>query len=559
VGTALGIGWGRVRIIKPYIGGGFGNRQDALYEPLNAWLAMQLGGRVVKLELSREEIFTSTRVRHPERIYIKSWVRKDDDKGKPNARLVARQWTCYAGQGGYASHGQSIAAKGTNAFRQLYQDEGGRKTDAYTVYTNALASGAMRGYGIPQATFAIECNMEDTARAMGVDPIEFRLHNLMPVGYQDPFSKDIYRQDSIPQCIKKCRDYIHWDEKRKAYAHQTGNIRKGVGMALFWYNTAVWPISLEVSSCRMVLNQDGSIQVSLGETEIGQGADTVFAQMAAATTGIPFEQVHMVTVQDTDVTPFGTGAYGSRQSYVGGHGVKKCGLLLKSKIIEASKKFLTADHADGADSGKDKFDVLDIIDGNVVDKSGKVLMSVADVAMKTLYTVGSGAEHITAEATAEVCSNAYSFGCTFAEVEVDIALAKLRVLDICNAHDAGTIINPQPAEAQVHGGMSMGMGFALGENYIYDKKTGRLLNGTFLDYKLATAMDAPPKMKVFFAEYPEPTAPFGNKALGEPPTVSIAPAIRNALLNATGVAVNTLPLSPHTLYPAFVKAGLIAC
>jgi xanthine dehydrogenase molybdenum-binding subunit len=379
----------------------------------------------------------------------------------------------------------------------------------------------MRGYGIPQATFALECSIEDAAYAAGMDPIEFRYKNLMPVGYTDPFSKNVYRQDSIRECVQKCKDYIGWDKKRALYAKQAGNIRRGVGMALFWYNTAVWPISLESSSCRMVLNQDGSIQMQLSETEIGQGADTVFSQMAADTVGIPIEKVHIVSTQDTDVAPFGTGAYGSRQSYVGGHAVKKCGTILREKMLK---------------------------------RAAELNCSFEEVGLRSLYTMGAS-EHITAEATAEVESNAYSFGCSFAEIEVDIALAKIRVLELVNAHDAGALLNPALAEAQAHGGMSMGLGYALGERCQYDEKTGRMLNGTFLDYKIGTTMDHP-KMKVFFVEYPEPTSAFGNKALGEPPATSPAPAIRNALIHATGVAVNELPLSPHALYPAFRRAGL---
>ncbi|MDR2403409.1 MAG: xanthine dehydrogenase molybdenum-binding subunit XdhA [Spirochaetaceae bacterium] len=539
VAQALGIPWGKVRIIKPYLGGGFGNKQDALYEPLNAFMTQALGGRVVKLELSREEVFYATRVRHGEKIFLCSYVR-------PNGRLVARKYTAYSNQGAYGSHGHGIAAKGTNVFRQLYQDEKARLVDIYTVYTNTAAAGAMRGYGTPQAVFAVESHAEDIARQLNLDPLEFRFMNVMPVGYQDPFSKNVNYFDSFRQCVEKGKTYIGWDEKRKRYQNQTGHLRRGVGMSLFWYNTAVWPISIEVSSCRMVLNQDGSVQVQLGETEIGQGADTVFTQMTSETLGIPWENVHVISTQDTDITPFGTGAYGSRQTYVGGMAIKKVALLLKEKILENAFTYTRIQPCD-----------LDIVDGAIVLKSnpGQVLMSLGELATETLYS-HAHAEHITAESTLQAKSNAYSFGCAFAEVEVDIPLGKVKLIDIVNCHDCGRLINPQMAEAQVHGGMSMSIGFGMYEQLLYDEKTGKLLNGNLLDYKLATIMDHP-HLEVAFVENYEPTSAYGTKALGEPPTVPGATAIRNAVLHATGVGINRIPMTPHVLYPAFKAAGLL--
>jgi xanthine dehydrogenase molybdenum-binding subunit len=539
VAQALGIPWGDVRIIKPYIGGGFGNKQDSLYEPLNAFMCGQVGGRLVKLELSREEVFCATRVRHSEKIYLKTWVR-------PNGRLVARSYTAYSNQGAYGSHGHGIAAKGTNVFRQLYRDEKARKADIYTVYTNTAAAGAMRGYGTPQAVFAIESHMEDIAGKLSLDPLEFRFLNVMPVGFVDAFTKNVNYFDSFRQCVEAGKAKIQWDEKRERYANQSGPFRRGVGMALFWYNTAVWPISIEVSSCRIVLNQDGSVQIQLAETEIGQGADTVFAQMAAGTLGIPWQKVHVISVQDTDVAPFGTGAYGSRQTYVGGAAVNKAAKMLKEKILRYASEYT---HKPAAN--------LDIVNGDIVlvSHSNEKLASLEEIATDTLYHT-EHAEHLTAETTAQVKSNAFSLGCAFAEVEVDIPLGKITLLNLVNCHDCGRLINPKTAEGQVHGGMSMAIGFGMFEQLIYDPKTGRLLNGNLLDYKLPTILDHP-RLEAYFVENPEPTSPYGTKALGEPPTVPGAAAIRNALLHATGVAVNTIPLTPHVLFAEFKKAGLI--
>ena len=526
VGQALGVEWGKIRVIKPYIGGGFGNKQDVLYEPLCAWLSMQLHGHLIKLDVPREETFVSTRVRHAIKSHIISWVR-------PDGTFAARKLEAFSDQGAYASHGHSICAKGVGAFPQLYPCDN-VEADAYTIFTNKSVAGAMRGYGIPQAMWAVECHTEDICAKLNMDPLEFRRKNLMPVGYKDAFSKNELYSDTFNQCLDKGIEVTDYLRKYKEYQNQTGDIRRGIGMAVFWYNTAVWPISLETSSCRMVLNQDGSLQVQLGETEIGQGADTAYSQMTADILGVPLEAVHIVSCQDTDVTPFGTGAYASRQTYTAGFSIRQTALLLKERILKYAHELTRMPEYN-----------LDIIDGQIVRiTDNRVLMSLGDLSTEALYSL-SHSEHLSAESTAQIKSNAYSFGCTFAEV--DIPMCKVKLLDIVNVHDAGTLINPALAEAQVHGGMSMGIGFGLSENLLFDPKTGRALNNNLLDYKLSTFMDHP-RLRAYFVENAEPTSAFGTKSLGEPPTCSIAPAIRNAVYQATGVYVNDAPVNPHHLF-----------
>lgn len=537
VGQALGIPWGKVRVIKPYIGGGFGNKQDILYEPLCAYLSTVVGGRLVKLDVSREETFVSNRVRHAVRTHIISYVR-------PDGSFAARKIECFSDQGAYASHGHSIAAKGMGAFPQLYPCPN-VDGDAYTVFTNKPVSGAMRGYGIPQAMFALESHTDDVARAVGMSPYEFRWKYLMPVGYMDGFSKNVNYFDTFHQCMEKGKAYIDYDRKVKEYVNQIGEIRKGIGVAAFWYNTGVWPISLETSACRMVLNQDGSIQVQVGETEIGQGADTAFAQMAAETLGIPVDQVHVMTVQDTDITPFGTGAYASRQTYMAGFSINQTAALLKSHILDTAQELT-----------RHTKESLDIINGKIIRRGdGEVLMSLADLAMEKLYSLTNNG-HLTAESTYQAKTNAYSFGCTFAEVEVDIPACRAELTNVINVHDCGRLINPSLALAQVHGGMSMGIGYGMSERLIFDERTGKPLNNNLLDYKLSTFMDHP-HLEGQFVENYEPTSAYGTKALGEPPVCSVAPAIRNAVLQATGVAVDEIPLTPHVLFKRFKEEGLV--
>ena len=538
VGQALGRSWGDIEIIKPYIGGGFGNKQDALYEPLCAWCTTQVGGRPVRIDCSREETFVSNRVRHSIRYHMISWL-------KPDGTLYARRAEVFSNQGAYASHGHSIAAKGLNSFPQHYPCPH-FAGDAWTIYTNRPAAGAMRGYGMPQAAWAVECHTDDCAKAMGMDPLEFRNLNIMPKGYHDNFSGNTNYYDTYRECLAKAAEIIDYEHKRQEYGHDTGNIRRGIGMATFWYNTAVYPISLETSSNRMQLNLDGTVTMQCGETEIGQGADTAYAQMTAEAIGLKsYKDVHVISCQDTDITPTGTGAYASRQTYVAGFSIRQTADLLREKILKYA-----------CDLTRQSPYCMDIVDGNIIRKEdGIILMSLKDLAMTVQYDPVHS-EHITAESTYTIRNNAYSFGCTFAEVEVDMAMCKAQVTRMVNVHDCGKVINPALAEAQVHGGMSMAIGFGLSEQLIFDEETGKPLNNNLLDYKLSTFMDHP-RLEGYFIENPEPTSPFGTKSLGEPPTCPGAPAIRNAIMQATGVAINHNPINPHVLFEEFSKAGLI--
>ena len=538
ISQALGVPAGRIRVIKPYIGGGFGNKQDVLYEPLNAYLTTVVGGRPVRLEISREETIYGTRTRHAIDGSCKAVVTKD-------GKMLARKLEAYANNGGYASHGHAICANCGNVFKDIYADRLGAEIDCYTVWTSTATAGAMRGYGIPQAAFFSEALTDDICHAIGADPLRFRLENCMPEGFVDPANGITFHSYGLKKCMEKGADYIGWDERRRAYANQTGPVRRGIGMAIFCYKTGVYPISLETASARMILNQDGSIQVQLGATEIGQGADTVFSQMAAQTTGISFEHVYIVSTQDTDTAPFDTGAYASRQTYVSGMAVKKCGEALKARILDYASFML-----DGR-----PVDELDVDHDFVIEKeTGKELIDMPTLAVTAFYSL-ERSEHITAEVTNQCRDNSFASGCCFVDVEVDMPLGKVTVKEIVNVHDSGMLMNPKLAEAQVHGGMSMGLGYGLSEEFIYSDK-GKPLNDNLLDYKIPTAMDTP-DLNVKFIQLDDPTGPYGNKSLGEPPTIPVAPALRNAVLHATGVAMDTIPMTPQRLIGAFQEKGLI--
>jgi len=537
VAQALGLSWGRVRVIKPYVGGGFGNKQDVCIEPLNAAMTLAVGGRPVKLELSREEGMIDTRTRHAFQFKIKTGFNED---GKINGIHIS----AISNNGAYASHGHAVAGSAGGKFRYLYPTKA-IKYDPITVYTNLPVAGAMRGYGCPQIFYAFESHIEDIAKRLNMDPIEIRRKNLVEVGYVDPISKNKILSCGIRECIDKGKALIKWDEKKELYKTQSGEKLRGVGMACFSYASGTFPASLELAGARLVLNQDGSVQLQIGATEIGQGSDTVFAQMVAEVLGLPMDKVHVLSSQDTDISPFDTGSYASRQTYVTGMAVEKAALEVKEKILGFAQSMTDI-----------PAQCLDLVEQNVVYKlSGEFVLTLESVALQSYYD-RLKAKPITSDVSNNARITAIPFGVTFAEVEVDIKTGKIEVLEIYNVHDSGKIVNPKMAIGQVQGGVSMGIGYALSEQLLFDEVTGKSLNNNLLDYKLPTIMDVP-EIGAAFVESDDPTGPFGVKALGEPPTITPAPAIRNAVLDATGVAFNRLPMNPQRVFERFKEAGLI--
>ncbi|MDW7739273.1 MAG: xanthine dehydrogenase molybdenum-binding subunit XdhA [Bacillota bacterium] len=543
VGQALGIPWGKIRIIKPYVGGGFGGKQDACIEPLNAAMTMAVGGRPVRLELTREEYMACTRTRHSTKIKLQTGVTKE-------GKLLGIKTEAFSNTGAYASHGHSVIAAGGSKFKYLYSFEA-IEFAPKTVYTNLPVAGAMRAYGSPQIAFALESHLDNIARKLNIDPVELRLKNFNKVGYTDPNTGNRILSCGIRECVEKGKAMIAWDEKKALHRDinaKGDQKRRGLGIACLSYGTGTYPTCMELAGARAILNQDGSVQLQIGATEIGQGSDTVLAQIAAETIGIPTDMVHVVTTQDTDISPFDTGSYASRQTYISGMAVKKAALEIKEKVISAAREIAGLSE-----------DNLDIRDSSIVLKDSKnsaqVIMPISEVALYSYYN-RENAQPITSDVSNNAQSNAISFGVTFAAVEVDIETGQVDVTDIVNVHDSGTIINRQLAEGQVHGGVSMALGYALSEELLFEGKTGKPLNNNLLDYKLPTILDTP-EIQVDFVETYEPTGPYGNKSLGEPPTISPAPAIRNAILDATGVAINRIPIRPQIAFEHFKAAGLI--
>ncbi|KOR23794.1 xanthine dehydrogenase molybdenum-binding subunit XdhA [Clostridium sp. L74] len=537
VSKACNLPIGKIRVIKPYIGGGFGGKQDVIIEPLTAAMSLAVNGRPVRLQLSREEAIVATRTRHSMRIKIKMALAN-------NNKIEGYDIENFVNNGAYASHGHSIAMSAGSKIRPLY-DIRAEKYRPKTIYTNLPVAGAMRAYGVPQICFAIESMIDDICKDLNVDPVDFRINSFIKKGHIDTDSGLVVRTFGLPECLKKGRELIEWDKKRKLYKNQMGDIRRGVGMACFSYFSGTWPVSLEAAGTRIVMNQDGSVQVQVGATEIGQGSDTVFTQMAAETIGIPFDMVTVISQQDTDVTPFDTGSYASRQSFIAGQAIKKAATEVKRKVLKiASDK-----------CGLDE-EFLDIVDAKIIEKGIKRgLYTLEEIALEAYYNKEKYAP-ITSDLTVKVKNNAIVYGATFVEVEVDIRTGKIKILDIYNIHDSGKILNRKLAEGQVHGGVSMALGFALSEKFIINEKTGAIINNNLLHYKLPTIMDTP-KINCEFVNTYDPTSSYGQKSLGESTTISPAPAIRNAVLNATGVAFNKLPMDSQTVFEKFKEVGLM--
>ncbi|MBF0441337.1 MAG: xanthine dehydrogenase molybdenum-binding subunit XdhA [Oligoflexales bacterium] len=538
VAQALGLPWGRVRVIKPHIGGGFGNKQDVVIEPLTAAMSIAAKGKPVRYALTREECFIDTRTRHAMKFKIRTAVSKDKKLTGIDIRVISNN-------GAYASHGHSIAMSAGSKFRPLYNFDA-VNYQPKTVYTNLPVAGAMRGYGVPQISFALESHLDDISIRLGMDPTELRKANLISVGHMDPLTKNVVRSFGIPECIEKGKQLIGWDKKKRLYQHQTSaEKRRGVGMACFSYGSGTHPVGLELAGARIVMNQDGSVQLQIGATEIGQGSDTAFAQMTSEVLGIPIDMVHVVTTQDTDISPFDTGAYASRQTFITGVAVKKAAMEVRGKVLKIASRKTGLSESE-----------MDIENGVIIERQiGRKICSIEDVAMESFYD-RIHAEPITSDTSANVRVNAMSYGVTFTEVEVDMQTGRIEVLEIYNIHDSGVIINPKMAEAQVHGGVSMGLGYALTEQMLFNEKTGKPLNNNLLDYKLQTILDTP-EIGVAFVETFDAGGSFGHKSLGEPPAISPAPAIRNAVLDATGVAFNSVPMYPQAVFEKFKEVGLL--
>jgi xanthine dehydrogenase molybdenum-binding subunit len=516
VSVALGIPEDKIRVIQTCVGGGFGSKDDVLDEPLVAFLSEKTGGAPVQIQYSREEDMMASRTRHPTTIYLKTGVKKDGS-------LTARQATAYYDTGAYSSAGPIVTLVAGKGWLRYYNCANARY-DGYCVYTNTLTSGAFRGFGQPQNNFATEIQMDEIAEEIGIDPLELRLKNAVGIGDLGPGMT--YRLGSAANrdCMIIGARMIGWNKKRGI-----GGFR-GVGMGQCIKATGIRPTP-DKSTVRIRANSDGTFTLLAGGCEIGQGLGTVLAQIVAEELGARFDDIEVV-LGDTQTETFDLGAHASKSTYVLGGAAKLAAADMKRQVLRRAAEILGVSASELESEQSQVF-----VKG---DRERKVEFSEI-----IKLECEKGGKPLVVSATYEPPTNAPYSGAQFAEVEVDPDTGRVRVLRIVSVNDSGRIINPLLAEAQVEGSIMQGLGYALMENL--DIAGGKVLNANLKDYQVPTASDVPDISQVFVYSV-EPTGPFGAKGLGEGVIVSVAPAIVNAIYDATGIRFREIPITPEMVH-----------
>jgi putative selenate reductase molybdopterin-binding subunit len=530
-----------VRIIKPRIGGGFGAKQEMLIEDIVALLA-KATRRPVRLELTREEEFVSSRTRHPQTITYRTAVDREGN-------LVAQDMYVLGNTGPYGTHAYTVQT--VTGLRGLSSyNAPNKRFHCDVVYTNIPVPGAYRGYGAPQAEFALESHMEDIARELGHDVIEFKRRNWVKVGSEldiaphlgeraaEEEELDEYPKvgsSGIEECVAQAMREIEWhrrDDPSWVQPADRPNIRRGIGFAFCMHGTAI-PF-LDMGGCSIKINDDGSFNMLVGATDLGTGADTVLGQIAAEVLGVELDDIKVYS-SDTDMTPFDTGAYASSTTFISGTAAFKAAKVVRDRIKERAAMLLDVDIPC----------TIELRDGRAYAPDGRSV-SMGDIALDSLHTQEQEQIMGTGSHVSEDCPP--PFAAQMAEIEVDIETGQVTVTKLVMAVDCGVAINPITASGQVEGGMLQALGYAHCEEYALDDE-GRMLNASFGPYKIYRA-DEMPETTVFLVQTMEDSGPFGAKAVAEIPKDGVAPAVRNAILNATGVGINELPFTPERVWNA---------
>ena len=523
-----------IRVIKPRIGGGFGGKQEVPIEDVPAMLAMRTK-RPVRLVYTREEEFTSARVRHPMVMWAKTGVRKD-------GTITAIQLRVLSNAGAYGTQAMTVMNNTCAKTLPLFHCKN-IKWIADAVYTNLLIGGAYRGYGVTQGLFPMGIMMDEMAEAIGMDPMDFWKMNTIKKGETSPIFKAlgelgkgvdmIVESCALPECIDKGAEIFGWREKRKQYKNQPEDpVKYGVGVCCMAQGGTIALIDMASAFAKM--NDDGSFNLLIGATDLGTGADTVLSQIFAETLDIPVEDV-IVYASDTDITPFDKGAYASSTTYLSGLAVLKTSEKIRGQILSVAADML----------GEPKEDLRIENKGVASSKSGK-RVELDRIAKQALYNKDQFQIAAIASEFSRLCPQ--SFAAHFVEVAVDTETGQVKVLSYVAAVDCGTAINPKLAEGQVEGAILDGISYALTAEFIFDDK-GRVLNPSFSDYKIFSAPDIPKITTILVPSY-EPTGPYGAKTLGEININGPLPAISNAIYNAVGVRLYDAPFTPERVLRA---------
>ncbi len=538
VAPLLGLPVKRIRVIKPRIGGGFGVKQEMLIEDIVGHLTIATG-KPVRLELTRAEEFISSRTRHPQTITYKTGVSKD-------GTLVSQQMSVIGNTGPYATHGLTVQTVTGMRGLSTYNCPN-KRFECYVAYTNIPVPGAYRGYGAPQALFALEIHMEEIAEALGLDVIEFKQKNWVKVG--DPLdiapqlgegeadiaSMPVVRTSGLSECIAQGMQAIGWQRRSDPnwkLVPGKPHLRRGLGMAVCMHGSAI--PGLDMGGASIKINDDGSFNVLVGATDLGTGSDTVLSQIAAEVLGVPLEDI-IIYSSDTDMTPFDTGAYASSTTYISGMAVKRAAEQVREQIKERAGLMLDLDDWSG----------VTLRDRRAYAPDGR-FVGLDAIALHSLHQ--DQQRQIMATASYVSPESPPPFAGQFAEVEVDIETGQVTVKKLVMAVDCGVAINPITASGQVEGGMTQALGYGHCEEMAYDAD-GRMVNPVIGPYKIYRA-DEMPELEVILVQTVEPSGPFGAKAVAEIPKDGVAPALANAVYNATGARIRSIPLTPERVFKA---------
>lgn len=527
---------GRIRVIKPRIGGGFGAKQEVLVEDICAALTLKTG-KPVKYEMTRKEEFTSSRTRHPQILKMKVGAKKDGMLNAISMRIIMNT-------GAYGSHALTVACNSGSKVLPLYNKAQNVEFWADTVYTNMPVGGAYRGYGATQGAFGMECILDELAHELKMDPIKLRQINHIGTGESSPVFAALGEGKAgveqkigscgLDRCIERAKHEFGWDTKEERRKQSLPHKKRGYGMCILMQGSSIPEIDMGAAAIKM--NEDGSFNLTVGATDLGTGSDTVLAQIAAEALETTVDKI-IVYSSDTDMTPFDVGAYASSTTYLSGHAVKKCAERVKHQILKVAGEMLE----------KDPYDLY--MDSAKVYDSENNFVNYSEIARRALYEanqhqIGAIDSHITHKSPPP-------FSAHFAEVEVDTETGEVKVVKYICATDCGTAIHPKLAEGQCEGAVLNGISYALTEEYVFNKN-GRMLNPSFGSYKIFSTRDLPELKAILVPTYEE-TGPFGAKSVSEININGPMPAIANAIFDAVGVRMRNAPFTAEKVYKALLE------
>ncbi len=534
----LGLSEGQIRVIKPRIGAAFGNKQE-IYEDIPAHLTIATG-RPVLLELTREEQYIYTVTRHPIRVKYRIGVQKD-------GTMVAQDLHAWSDTGAYGGHGLTVLGNTGHKTLPLYNTPNLRFWGD-TYYTTRPRAGAYRGYGVTQGVIATETLITQAALALGMDPLAFRLKNIIEPHTENLMSKvwsegreahgEMIETMALREAAAQGAAAIGWDEKFGNEAWHTvpgkPHLRRGIGVAFLMQGSGIPNLDMGAASIKM--NDDGTFNLLMGATDLGTGSDTVLAQIAAEVLGCTLDRV-IVYSSDTDMTPFDVGAYASSTTYVSGGAAARAAEKVAQQIREVAAEML----GESPEAFTLKNNMAYLPDGTS--------LTYRDIA---LYAIHQSNQHqIMGQASFVSPVGPPPFAAQFAEVTVDTETGQVTCDRMLIALDSGQVVNPLTASGQAEGGMLQAVGYGLTEELVYDKE-GRTVNPRFDDYRVFRA-DESPALETIFVETFEPSHPVGVKSVAEI-VVNGAPAIINAVYDATGVMIPDTPLTPEKVWRALKQA-----